>query len=210
MKEALYREYLLISENKKISSLIKYILIVLFIATLLIVITKNQSLIAFVIAMTIGQLTTVFARDDKNGTLAILKTMPIKPYKYVLARYISVFVLFIGVVLILLISENLAGVISNIDASAEDEFYKALIIFIVIVLINIYIPGYYKFGANSFKLIVLIALGTAFSVFIIYLIAFNANMINNSYNILIAIVSAVIITAISILLSVKSFKNRDL
>lgn len=210
MKEALYREYLLLLEDKKITSFIKNILLVFFIATALIVIIKNQSILAFVIAITIGQITSVFTKDDKNGSLAILKTMPIKSYKYIIARYISVFTLFVGIVIILTLSESLAGVITNIDLSSEDEFLKFLNIFVILVLINIYIPGYYKFGSKSFKTLLLIGFGAAAAFGITYYIAYNSHIMNYSYNILIAIGIIIVVTAISILLSIRNFKNRDL
>ncbi len=210
MKEALYREYLLLLEDKKINSFIKNILIVFFIATALIVIMKNQSILAFVIAITIGQITSVFTKDDKNGSLAILKTMPIKSYKYIIARYISVFTLFVGIVIILTLSESLAGVITNIDLSSEDEFLKFLNIFVILVLINIYIPGYYKFGSKSFKTLLLIGFGAAAAFGITYYIAYNSHIMNYSYNILIAIGIIIVVTTISILLSIRNFKNRDL
>lgn len=210
MKEALYREYLLLLEDKKINSFIKNILIVFFIATALIVIMKNQSILAFVIAITIGQITSVFTKDDKNGSLAILKTMPIKSYKYIIARYISVFTLFVGIVIILTLSESLAGVITNIDLSSEDEFLKILNIFVILVLINIYIPGYYKFGSKSFKTLLLIGFGAAAAFGITYYIAYNSHIMNYSYNILIAIGIIIVVTTISILLSIRNFKNRDL
>lgn len=210
MKEALYREYLLLLEDKKINSFIKNILIFFFIATALIVIMKNQSILAFVIAITIGQITSVFTKDDKNGSLAILKTMPIKSYKYIIARYISVFTLFVGIVIILTLSESLAGVITNIDLSSEDEFLKFLNIFVILVLINIYIPGYYKFGSKSFKTLLLIGFGAAAAFGITYYIAYNSHIMNYSYNILIAIGIIIVVTTISILLSIRNFKNRDL
>lgn len=127
-------------------TMISYVIIGLIMsaAFLLLNITDMQMLFTIIIYVIIyGFVNGALYADEKNNTLRLLVSLPVKKEIIVYARYLSV-----GVVTILTVGlfMGLTGVISGWDESAAGYAVMTMTMFVFIIMLSVYIPMAYKLG----------------------------------------------------------------
>lgn len=212
MKVAIYREYLLLKGDRKLKDILIYFLVYFGMVLAVITFTKNSSSISFLFAIMIGILSGIYNTDEKNGTLAVFRTMPIKSYKYVIARYITVIIAYLVMTFLFILAQKVAEIFFGVNMS--NDFYEFINILILVefILTMFYVPGYFAFGAKGIGILLYLFIITFVIIglcMIFYFGQFYKTVNINNYFAFSTIVCLVFVL-LSILVSNAIVKNKDL
>lgn len=211
MKTAIYREYLCLRQNKSLKDIIKAAAIFLILVVILTAVTKSSIALPFTIALNVGMLSNLFTRDFDDGSIATLRMMPINPKNYVIARYITAFLSFAFVTLVIIFTEYIVGQFITLDALdiSERVIMYVAPLFLVVALI----PGYYGFGPKGAGLFIYLIIATILTIAILFPIMFS-NIERYGYlptfKIIFLIIFFIVTLFISVSISINIFKTKDL
>lgn len=206
----LKRDLLLILTDKQIISiLILYVPLLLFLADSYV---PEIMYYVILIAYTYIMLMTPFTYDVKGQSKYIMTSMPITRREFVLYKYISTFfylaltIVYVGVYLWII---NLLNLVT-VDYFNLDMIVKAIPM--IMIFVSIVFPSYFKFDYKIGRIIQMILFLTFFIT--VGNMAFTGNkgvlgLIENlqwDY----IMIGAIILYILSLLLSIKIYKNRDL
>lgn len=212
MKVALYREYLLLKGDRKLKDILIYFLVYFGMVLALLSFIKSSGSIAFIFAFMTGILSNIYNIDDKNGTLAVLRTMPIKSYKYVIARYITIIIAYLIIIFLFIFAHKIATVFFGINML--NDFYKSIniVMIAIFILTMFHVPGYFAFGAKGMAILLYLFLVTTIVIGLVLGLYFGflskLEYINNYF--VFAIILCLVSALLSILVSNTIVKNKDL
>lgn len=210
MKTAMYREYLSLIQNKSLKEIIKGVAIFLILVVAITAIAKSSVALPFSIAFNLGMLSSLFTRDFDDGSIATLRTMPINPKNYVIARYITAFLTFALITFVILLTEHVVGLFIDVDPLSVPERIIMYVtpLFLVVALI----PGYYGFGPKGVGLFIYLIISTILIIVILFPIMFSSI---EKYGYLptpkIIFLTVLFIVALfaSVSVSINTFKTKD-
>ncbi|MGI5949217.1 ABC-2 transporter permease [Peptoniphilus sp.] len=210
MKTAMYREYLCLRQDKSLKDIIKGVAIFLILIVVLTAFTKSSVALPFSIAFNLGMLSNLFTRDFDDGSIATLRTMPINPKNYVIARYITAFLTFALITLVILLTEHVVGLFIDVDPLDISE--RVIMYVVPLFLVVALIPGYYGFGPKGVGLMIYIIITTILIFAILSPIMFyNFEKYEYlpTYKIIILIVLFIVALFVSVSVSINTFKTKD-
>ncbi|MBS4537479.1 ABC-2 transporter permease [Clostridium sp. D2Q-11] len=170
-------------------------------------------------------ITTACAYDDKNNSDIMLNSLPIKRSKIVLSKYITIyFYTSIGIISYLLIS-NLINIMNiNIEFYTINLEGVIGVLFSITLINSIYFPIYFKLGylkTRVVSMLLFIGMFVGFGSFSSLLVNNKISnefllhvfsVINTQSDIVISLVMIgimILIQSISIMISLKFYRNRE-
>jgi|GEM_PF-5152871 Predicted membrane protein len=204
MLKLLWREWI-VSKSALLIVVIAFIFSIIY--TYYIVTTGQQDeiqrlilLIAFLV--TIGVETRPMILDDKDQVFKFLKTLPIKQSKIVAAKFIFInAIFFVFYTLSLLFQIYLNHNFSNVVAFSIN--IQIFTFSISLILINLFLLGYYVLGAANMQYVMVIG-------FLIVLICFKYfNYLALFNNPIIIIILAILLSVLFYILSCIKFSKKQ-
>lgn len=159
-----------------------------------------------------------FTISEKNGMERLYAVLPVPRKHMVLGRYLYTCALGLTALLITLIAQSLVfGLVLDIDVTAEDIFAAALTGMIMFTVYTVFmLPGYYKFGTIKGRLFMFVPLAGYIAVVLLSsgidlksVPVISAVLKNPAVFAAVTLLICIIAFAVSITVSVKILRNKD-
>ncbi|KEI01047.1 hypothetical protein ADU80_06605 [Clostridium botulinum] len=163
--------------------------------------------------LAISGLISAFIQDEKNKCEIIINSLPLNRNKIIFARYLSVFVHIVAILVILMIFPIICRTFNFINIyffSMQDIKGVLKMISIVLVFTSIILPVYFKFGITNVKAINIIFSMCFFGVMGGIGIIYSSADIISMYQLQIFVLIALVVFIVSSLISVKIYSNKDI
>jgi len=167
---------------------------------------------------------TAMQADYKNDTITILSSLPVKRSEIVTSKYLSMFV-FIALSFLVLVIVGLIIMVSPLPFSVRyPKFYDLVITFFCVgILISVYLPVYFKTGGRYAQVVFIFFFMLMFfgpSTLFGYITKSQEHplsktlLLYTSENLLVVYLIAILITliilAVSFVISLRIYLNKDL
>ena len=207
IKSLLLKDLYILNKDKYI---LKNFAVCIIIACFFCFAVSKQSASIMLAIMNVGMMVRIYESEEKNRTLARIKSMPVKIKNFVLEKYILTLGLIVVSYVLTSIIFSIAVLIGK-NIIAEDYIVTALSYFVIFSVYCLYTPITYKFSTKFVSVAVFVV--TFFIIMIAGLLF--PNMPKGTVelsdmqiaSIIIALGTCLII--VSYILSIKVIKNKD-
>lgn len=207
IKSLLLKDLYILNKDKYI---VKNLAVCIIIACFFCFAVSKESASMMPAIINVGMMFRLYENEEKNRTLARIKSMPVKIKAFVLEKYILTLGLIAGSYALTSIMFLIAGLAGK-NIVAEDYIVTALSYFVIFSVYCLYTPISYKFSTRAVTIVVFLL--TFFIIMIVALLFSNVSIGPVQLSdieiaaIIIAICIAVIL--ISYFCSIKVIKNKD-